>query len=229
MYKLDAVKEYEKKVKNQVKFIQYCQSGDLNKAKKMLSKNTYLVIDEDMLADACYDDHFELAQWMVSINPELKNPCDRAFLSSCRRGHLEIAKWVFSLNPDLKDDEFPFTLACFYGYLDVAKWLLTVIPSIDPTNDENDDVYDDLFGVACGSKKKHIAEWIMTLKPYRYILSLNPDGTIFSHMIRPLKEIRWLKRRIPLLAYNSKAYNSKAYNVFKMLNEDVLREICLFV
>jgi hypothetical protein len=207
------------------KFVRACKNGELEKAKKIFSKNPNIEIDRDIFSNACYNGFFELAKWLLTAKPQVINFINTAFISACRQGHLEIAQWIYSVDASVIEYEnnFGLSLACYYGKLNVANWLLPISPNIDYRMDANNKFYDKIFRAACGNQKINVAQWVVNLIPYRYHLEIY-EGVITNSYIRDSKDIKWLKRRIPLLAYNL-----EPYNIFHELNNNLIREICLYV
>lgn len=222
------VEEYKIFLVRQGMFTAVCRNGNIETAKKLFSKNPNITITQDIFSEACYNGYLELAKWMVTLEPKVTKYYVSAFICACRQGHLEIAQWIFSLDDSVIEDKLSFILACFYGKLEVAQWLLSISPNIDNKTDETNELYDNMFQVACGNDKIPVAQWIMSLKPYRYYLEIqDEEQEIVNYYVRDSRDINWLQRRIPLLAYNNN--NPESQNIFKVLNLDLIREICMFV
>ena len=179
--------------------------------------------------NACRNGHLEVVKTLsLQIEKKLETSysfvsvltCYKcAFATACKFGQLEVAKWLVHKDPSVCDD-FAFRIACANGHLEVARWLLESYPQI------NIFAYDNFaFIYACSGSHLEVAKWLVEIQPYHYMIELDPSQThILNWRIRSIQEIRWLKRAVPVLAYNS-----KTLNVFQMLNYDTVRHICGFV
>lgn len=187
----------------------------------------------NQFTSACYKNDLNLAKKLLSEHPHLNpfgdyplNPRGNLLFVVCEFKYFEFAEWLLSLNPKKEICETIFENLCYYGKMDGAKWLLSKRPNIDVTSKNN-----YAFVWACEYSKclwstEHLemAKWLQSMKPYHYILELDKFGCFVSYKVREPKEIKWLERRIPLLAYHTIKDND-----FKKLNFDVIREICLFI
>lgn len=187
--------------------------------------------------DACHKNDLNLAKQLLSEYPDLKpfgddrnlyplSPRSNLVFVVCEFKYFEFAEWLLLLNPKKEICETAFVNLCYYCKLDSAKWLLSKVPNIDVTTKNN-----YAFIWACEYAKYvwsyeqlEMAKWLQSLKPYHYILELDKFGSFVSYTVRESKEIKWLERRIPLLAYHTNTDND-----FKKLNFDIIREICLFI
>ena len=88
------------------KFIEYCQNGNLDMAKLLLSAKPDIDIsahNEWAFRISCIYGHLEVAKWLLSLKPDIDISAgyEGAFRSSCEKGHLEVAKWLFSIKPNI--------------------------------------------------------------------------------------------------------------------------------
>jgi hypothetical protein len=193
------IKDLDIIMKYNKKFINAGYKGDLVLAKQLLSDYPYIDIFEKeglTLNIVCQSKFYDFGEWLLSLNPQ-KNICERVFVNLCYHGHLDAAKWLLSKRPNIDvttKNNHAFVWACEYAR---QAWSLNYLET---------------------------AKWLLSLKPYYYILVLDKFGCFVSYKIREPKEIKWLERRIPLLAYHTNTDND-----FKKLNLDVIREICLFI
>lgn len=207
----------------------------------IMSKNMETNIKTKVI-EACYKNDLTLAKQLLSDcsplniinivgydrNPQ-QYPLYNPLYIACEYKYFEFAEWLLSLNPNKENYEEVFINLCYYSHLDAAKWLLSKKPTIDITIKNN-----YAFVWACeysryiwSFEQLEMAKWLVSLKPYHYILELDNFGCFISYSIRKPKDIKWLERRIPLLAYYNT--NIKDKNDFKRLNFDVIRKICLFI
>jgi hypothetical protein len=103
-------------------------------------------LNESAFRLACYDGHLQLAQWLLSVKPDINISAkdEEAFRSACSGGHLKIAQWLLSIKPDINisaDGEDAFQYACYYGHLHVAQWLQTLKPYLYIINYNEDGSY----------------------------------------------------------------------------------------
>jgi hypothetical protein len=192
-------KDYTMKIKTEKTLITASYKGDLVLAKQLLLDNPYINI-------------FGKEGLTLSI--------------VCKYKYYDFAEWLLSLNPENIIVNYVFVDLCYYGHLESAKWLLSKRPNIDVTIKNN-----NAFIWACEQSLYawsinylDIAKWLLSLKPYHYILEFDKFGALKKYSIRKPNDVKWLERRIPLLAYNTNTDND-----FKKLNFDVIREICLFI
>ena len=176
--------------------------------------------------NACANGHLEVAKSLVdnfSSTLNVSAQDDYAFRDACLNGHFEVAKWLVHINPSVNVsacDNYAFRYACLNGHLKVAKWLIAIKPSIDISA-----VNNHAFKMVCICGRLEVAKWLVQIRPYHYVLELNQSQTrILSWKIRPIRDVKWLERAVPVLAYNS-----KTPNVFQRLNYDTVRYICEFV
>ena len=114
------------------KFIEYCQNGNLDMAKLLLSAKPDIDIsahNEWAFRISCIYGHLEVAKWLLSVKPYIDISAENefAFRLSCSHGHLEVAKWLLSLKPDIDISarhDYAVRSSCNNGHLEVAKWLL---------------------------------------------------------------------------------------------------------
>lgn len=177
---------------------------------------------------ACYNGKLDVAKQLLKDHPDIDIFAENGLSLKITFTYLftELSEWLLSFNPDTKILEKVFLDLCFYGYLHSVKWLLSVKPNIDVTADNNIAFVRACVNttIAWSNNYLEIAIYLMSLKPYHYILELDDNHCVVNYKVRDLNEIKWLERRIPLLAFNGSQDNA-----FKKLNFDVVREICLFV
>ena len=146
------------------------------------------------------------------------------FKRACSKGQFELAKNIVNSCQQLIHENLTlqnaFQEACFRGNLEVAKWLVDINPSA-----LDDLAFRNVFRDACVFDHLEVARWLVEIRPYHYVLKLNQSQTkILGWGIRTIRDIRWLKRAVCILAYYS-----KTPNVFQTLNYDIIRYICEFV
>jgi hypothetical protein len=139
-----------------------CMIGELNFAKYLLEfskkrmqnnflsnkeennnaiTSTYPEIDisamnDDAFRKAIYYGHFDIAEWLLEIKPEIKNTVnyDYAFhFTGLSNGNLDTAKYLFNLKPELKNtiqQYQSFEYSCYNGHINVAKWIVEIKPDI---------------------------------------------------------------------------------------------------
>lgn len=122
---------------------------------------------------ACDEGHFEIAQWMVSVNLniDISHRNNEAFVMVCVHGNWEIAKWLLTLNPTISDVtldmEDAFRHACSNGHLEMAQWILTLNPDINVAAKEERPHFHnvDAFYQACVHGHLEVAKWLMSINP----------------------------------------------------------------
>ena len=137
------------------KFSNACARGHLKRAQQLFREELFTVdvLDEAFIRACCYD-HLHVAQWLLSIKPDINISVHNAgaFRFACQNGDLHIAQWLLSVKPDINisaRDEEAFRWACSEGHLQVAQWLQTLKPHLYVINDYDDyydydyDYYDD--------------------------------------------------------------------------------------
>lgn len=145
-----------------------CIHGHLKVVKWLFKKLNYdfTLIDDKLFRDICYlDGNFEVAKWMISIQPNI-DICQKnnlIFKSICRANNVEMAKWLFSLKPDMdiyEDDFYLFYDACIYGRLELAQWLFSLKPDLDISKNE-----EELFRDVCENNHIFVVKWLLSIKP----------------------------------------------------------------
>ena len=172
-----------------------------------------------------------LAQWLLKIKPNLNTNMinEHLFIRLCCNNlNIKFLQWLLKIKPELNifnyidTNQHAFVEACRRGSIDIAKWLLCINPKL--TDNDFDNAFMATNKICDYKNKKNliIAKWLISIKPNRYIYKLKSGQEICE--IRNAKEIKWLDRMVPILAFNSKNYNN-----FKKINYDALRLICSFI
>lgn len=190
--------------------------------------------EEQLFIVACYKNNITLAKQLLGLFPNMDIFAEngKSLKVACDHHYYELAEWLISMKPKKEIASHVFSDLCYHGHFESAKWLHIKIPTIDVTARNNRAFrwtaeFSRVIPVSNFKKKNlyfDIAKWLMVLKPNHYIIELDSYGYIYDYWIRELNDIKWLERRLPLLAFCSK-YD----NAFKQLNFDVIREICLFI
>ncbi len=192
----------------------------------MLIKFSKMEYVESLFVDACYKGDMLAAQDLLIDYPDIDVFVEngKALQYVCEHNH-QIAEWLLSFNPKKDIVDYVFVELCYYGNFESAKWLFSKIPTIDVTTRGHCS-----FKWACEFARlteindyTTIVNWFVSLKPYHYHVVLN-NNHVIDYYVRPLRDVKWLERKIPMLAYNS-----DSYNIFQELNMELIREICLYV
>ncbi len=153
-------------------FIKACLNGRLNVAIWLYSIYSSQIniseFDELVFRNACEKNYLEMAQWLLSVKPDI-DICaveNYAISYACTNGHLKMAKWIVSVKPDIdlrQENDILFGIVCREGKIKVAKWLLSICLEIDICAEN-----DYAFKKACEKKRLKIVKWLVSLKPERY-------------------------------------------------------------
>lgn len=174
----------------QDKLQKFCKWGLLADSQKIYEMRPDVNIsadDECAFRWACLKGHLEVAQWLISVKPDIvisshiSSHDERVFRMSCHNGHLELAQWLLSVKPDINisaNNEYAFCRACYNGHLKVAQWLLSVKPDIDLSADN-----EYAFRWACIWGYLELAQWLQSLQPNRYHLTVE-NGKITNWEVR---------------------------------------------
>lgn len=139
-------------------FLQYCRTGELDKAINLYSTEKIYCLDEAFRV-ACSNERLQVAKWLYSLGINVNSESDFIFRCSCCFGRLRIAKWLYKLGVNIDMSiNFIFATVCENGHLDVAKWLYKVYV-IDIHNR-----HDKPFRTACSNGNLKIAKWLYSLK-----------------------------------------------------------------
>ncbi len=139
---------------------------------------------------ACEKGHIDIIQYLYKFNRNfnLGKTFSYGFVLACANGYIEIAQWLYLTKPNLIEeggDEcingFYEYICCEEGNIQVAKWLFNILPPFDITNNN-----DYIFVKACENKHVDIAEWIQSLKPYRYKLNIEHECIIGFEITKTL-------------------------------------------
>jgi len=113
---------------NTRRFIHTCSIGDLIVAKELFNNfdtDIYLCIERSFIT-ACYYGHLEVAQWLLTVKPDINISVDNdiAFRTACHTGCSEVAEWLQSLNPYLYviKRKHGFRLGYYIRTKEQAKW-----------------------------------------------------------------------------------------------------------
>jgi hypothetical protein len=112
-------------------FIEYIESGNLEKSKEYLKDNPEYDIHADneyAFRRSCYYGHLEAAKWLYELDGKIDIHAnnDMAFRWSCEKGYIEIAKWLYGLDGKINihaNYNEAFRWSCHNGHFEVAKWL----------------------------------------------------------------------------------------------------------
>jgi hypothetical protein len=145
----------------------------LDRAKKLLleapEKMTMSVM-ESTFRSACICEMVEVAEWILSVNPEvmsnLKGGTQKLFREVCLHNDVEIAKLLLNADPTInisEGGENLFVNACVNNHLTLAQWTLGVRPD---TNimcilgwlKQNETSIEDM-------PRDEIVEWLKQVKP----------------------------------------------------------------
>lgn len=153
-------------------FARLCYYGNLQIAKQLwtISEQQGTTIDisqndECVFREACLGGHLDVAQWLLSIKPDIDVSAwgESAFSNACSNGHLEVAQWLMSIKPSIDvsaENENAFRKACLGGHLEVARWLcFTYYVSISAENDL-------AFRGACSNGHLDVAQWLCNVGEY---------------------------------------------------------------
>jgi hypothetical protein len=164
------------------RFIYYCESGMIEKAKDTyktldykydltnVERHNYLLERMCKSKQPLLNNHIIIIDWIIHSfvpNPKI-NTIICIFKNACYNGHLELAMHLKNKYPKINisiDDEFAFRYACTNGHLDVAKWLYEVKPDINVSaNNEH------AYRYACYYKHNAVIKWLIEIKPTINIL-----------------------------------------------------------
>jgi len=159
-----------------------------NKSEEELEK----YVNNESFKLACENGHLEVAQWLLSIKPDINISADDdcAFRWTCDYGHLEVAQWLRSIKPDINisaEDDWAFKGACENGHLEVAQWLLSIKPDINISAE-----YDFSFIFACQGGHLDVSRWLCTLDN-RYQIEIKNNKIIDWDVFKIIKPVKTIK------------------------------------
>lgn len=118
-------------------------------------------IDKQAFQLACERGDYNLATWLLQINPTIEITLD-IFIMVCANGHLNIAKWLLKINTNITNTpneiDMAFVFACERGQLDVAKWLYK-------SNLYTNSLELIQIAFRFGCQHLHITQWLLEIQP----------------------------------------------------------------
>ena len=152
-------------------FIEYIESGNLEKSKEYLKDNPEYDIHADneyAFRRSCYYGHLEAAKWLYELDGKIDIHAnnDMAFRWSCEKGYIEIAKWLYGLDGKINihaENEEALRKSCKNGYMEVAVWLYELDNEyynkwIIENNIENEILMDKIMDIRMKESRLYIGE-----------------------------------------------------------------------
>ena len=101
----------------------------------------------------------------------------------------------------------------------MMKWLLFVKPDINISAKD-----EWAFRWACSFGHLEVAKWLLSLKPYLYVIEYDDNGNYAGYRIRRKEEANWEKRKYALhMSLQEKT------NILYNLPIDIAKAVTLFV
>lgn len=147
----------------ETKFVNLCESGDLQAVQQYLVNHPKLNIHYEhnkAFRESCAKGHLHIAQWLLQTHPRIDpfaNDFD-AFKQACINGHLQVAQWL-SPKTNIDDQCSAFRHCCQSGQLHVAQWLYSQYLDIIYVSNFN----NAAFLLSCANGKLDVAQWIHSL------------------------------------------------------------------
>lgn len=187
----------------------------LNSTKLLNSDNARAFVN------ACFHGHLEIAQWILSLNPDIDVYVNyqRLFNNVCVAGHLTIAEWLLFVKPTvLVTFHTAFYNACVFGHLKVAKWVLYIAEQRGLPINGVITYYNRIFIDVCKNGRLEVAKWILTVTPEIDIFAFNNAAFCDACLNGKLRVVQWLYsiseqrgRPIDISADNDKAFRNTYY------------------
>lgn len=216
-------------------FLDICSKGKLGVAKQMLErmpelrnkkfKGTTLI--EEAFENACFEGHLDLAQWLLSVKPDIRISTKEEWLFKivCMKCYFHVAQWLLSVEPNINISEgnnYLFYDACTRNQLDVVQWLYSVKPDMDITLGNHDS-----FKNACLMNNIAVAQWLQSLKPHLYEIIYHSPTFIRTYKIRIQEEANWQKRKYAVWMASDNAPDKK--NLIYKLPTDISRMMITYI
>jgi len=140
---------------------------------------------------ACANGHFELAQRLLSMKPDIDILADDEFalFNAAENGHFEVVQWLLSMKPDMDIQILNelFIAICRSGHLEMVIWLLSMKPDIDI-------LYDNVcsFRVACLKGHLEVARWLLSIQPDIDLVILNDEDLKWVCLNGHFEIVQWL-------------------------------------
>jgi hypothetical protein len=94
------------------------------------------------------------------------------FHRACERGDIEVAKQELLKDFTLDNIGSAFERVCFEGHLEFAQWIL------DLSTNKSATIGSEPFVRACRNRQLHVAEWLVSLKPFLFEVRQLPSGKL---------------------------------------------------
>lgn len=76
---------------------------------------------------ACYHNHFEVVQYLVSVGADITDDQNMCLISTCEQGHLDITKYAISLGADVSARDYSaFVHASRHGQMETLRYLVSL-------------------------------------------------------------------------------------------------------
>jgi len=192
-----------------------CSKGKLKDAQLLLLSYPNISLDEFQTAFcyACCYGQLKVAQWLLEMKPviDISANDEYTFYLTCIYGHFKVAQWLLQVKPtiDISSlNECTFRDVCKYGHLEIAQLLLhfasTIsnrIGGIDISANNN-----FAFRYACINRQLKIVEWLLQIRPDKYVMNNNSEP-----IIRTEQEQLWYK-----IQYLIELSENKKHKLYKL-------------
>lgn len=148
-------------------------SSGCNESKKFLYK-TYPMFFEPYTENMFKNSNMEISRWLLSLNPNLSQHINKAFISACEHGDHEKAKWLYSMDSSVDVDDSFVRACCRVEDLEFMQWLYDLTTA-------NVSIAKG-FAKACRMHNFIVAKWcfdkdptILTTELFKEIIDINGE------------------------------------------------------